>query len=55
MGGKFQWPSLSEVVQYRRNVRNIILRVIDASPLTLPVTMDSPWVSSLTSFTCFIS
>ena len=44
MGGKFQWPDLSIVVDYRRRVKELILRVIDETPLTLPITMDSPWV-----------
>ena len=44
MGGKFVWPSLAEVVEYRRRVKELILRVIDETPLEMPVTFDSPWV-----------
>lgn len=46
MGGSYKWPSVDEVVEYRCNVRNIILKVIADTPLQLPVTMDSPWVST---------
>ena len=45
MGGKFTWPRLSEVVNYRRNVKAAILKVIEDTPLKLPITKDSPWVS----------
>lgn len=44
-GGKFQWPSVKDVVEYRRQVKEMILNVIDTTTLTLPVTMDSPWWS----------
>lgn len=44
MGGSYQWPSVEETVQYRREVRQIILDIIDETPLELPVTMESKWV-----------
>ena len=44
MGGKFEWPALSDVVEYRRQVRKLVLDVIDRTPLSLPITQDSPWV-----------
>ena len=44
MGGKYKWPQLDDVVEYRRRVRQLILQLIDKTPLELPVTMDSPWV-----------
>ncbi|XP_059153171.1 hercynine oxygenase-like [Physella acuta] len=43
MGGSYKWPPVSEVVEYRRVVRNLILKVIDETTLELPITMDSPW------------
>nr|QTC10020.1 conA [Conus imperialis] len=43
MGGSYKWPSVEEIVEYRRNVRNIILKLIVDTPLQLPITMDSPW------------
>ncbi|XP_076463054.1 uncharacterized protein LOC143295308 [Babylonia areolata] len=43
MGGSYKWPSVEDVVEYRRNVRNIILKLIADTPLQLPITMDSPW------------
>ena len=45
MGGKFEWPGLDEVVEYRSTVRNMILELIENTPLSLPITMDSQWVS----------
>ena len=44
MGGKFQWPALDDVIEYRRKVRHLILDVIEKTQLELPITMDSPWV-----------
>nr|KAG5714088.1 hypothetical protein BaRGS_020416 [Batillaria attramentaria] len=43
MGGSYKWPSVDDVVEYRRNVRNIILKLINDTPLQLPIDMDSPW------------
>ena len=44
MGGSYKWPSVSEVLDYRRKVKEVILDVIDNAPLELPVTKDHPWV-----------
>ena len=44
MGGAFSWPSMPEVVEYRRQVREMILKIIDDTPLELPITKGSPWV-----------
>lgn len=44
MGGSYKWPSVDEVVAYRKEVRQIILQIIQDTPLKLPVTMNSPWV-----------
>ncbi|XP_025109666.1 ergothioneine biosynthesis protein 1-like isoform X2 [Pomacea canaliculata] len=43
MGGGYKWPSVDDVVEYRRNVRNIILKLIADTTLVLPITMDTPW------------
>lgn len=43
MGGTYQWPSLDKVIEYRRSVRNVILKVIQDTSLELPITMDSHW------------
>ncbi|XP_038650615.1 ergothioneine biosynthesis protein 1-like isoform X2 [Scyliorhinus canicula] len=43
MGGSFNWPRLSECVEYRRKVRAIVRKVIQETPLELPVTVDNPW------------
>ena len=44
MGGKFVWPSVSEVAEYRKIVRQVILNIIENTPLELPVTQESKWV-----------
>lgn len=44
MGGKFKWPSVDRVIEYRKNVKQLILKIIDDTPLELPVTHDSLWV-----------
>ncbi len=44
LGGAFQWPSLREVMEYRKQVSDVIVEVIDNAPLQLPVTFDHPWV-----------
>ena len=44
MGGSYEWPSLSDVMDYRKKVKEVILDVIDHAPLELPVTQDHPWV-----------
>ncbi|XP_070563489.1 uncharacterized protein [Ptychodera flava] len=43
MGGSFKWPSVKEVTDYRQKVRNLILKVIEDTPLELPINQDSPW------------
>ncbi|KAI8773997.1 meiotically up-regulated gene 158 protein [Biomphalaria glabrata] len=43
MGGSYKWPALHEVVEYRRTVRSIILKVIESTKLELPINMESPW------------
>ena len=45
MGGSFNWPSLDRILEYRREVRHLILDTIDSSPLQLPITWDSTWWS----------
>ncbi|GFO10818.1 5-histidylcysteine sulfoxide synthase [Plakobranchus ocellatus] len=43
MGGSYKWPSIKEVVEYRRKMRELILQVMTDMPLVLPITMESPW------------
>lgn len=43
LGGAFKWPSLEEVMKYRKQVSEVVLDVIDNAPLQLPVTMEHPW------------
>ncbi len=41
----YDWPSVSEVRQYRNEVRAIVENLIDTLPLTLPIDWDSPfWI-----------
>ena len=44
MGGALEWPTVVEVMEYRKQVRQIILDLIDNAPLDLPVTPDHQWV-----------
>ncbi|KAK3089792.1 hypothetical protein FSP39_006572 [Pinctada imbricata] len=43
MGGSYQWPTVEETVEYRRVVKNLVLKLIQDTPLELPITMESPW------------
>ena len=43
MGGSYNWPSVKEVMDYRRTVKNIIIKMIQDTPLVLPITKESPW------------
>lgn len=45
MGGSYQWPGLAEVLEYRRQVREVVIDVIENAPLEFPITQESPWVS----------
>ena len=39
------WPSVNEVREYRREVKRVVDELIDTTPLTLPITKDSPmWI-----------
>lgn len=44
MGGNYRWPSVEDVREFRLKVRELINKVIDRTPLELPVTWNSPWV-----------
>jgi len=44
-GNKFKWPSLDDVIDYRRRVRRLVCDVIDRCDIQLPVTIDSQLVS----------
>lgn len=43
MGGSFKWPTVVEVAEFRKKTRQVILDVIENTPLELPVTQDSQW------------
>ena len=44
MGGSYQWPSLADVLEYRRQVREVVIDVIKNAILKFPITQESPWV-----------
>ncbi|TVP60915.1 MAG: 5-histidylcysteine sulfoxide synthase [Halomonadaceae bacterium] len=39
----YAWPSVAEVLAYRRKVRATVLNLIDTLPLTLPIDWNSDW------------
>ncbi|RZU38422.1 5-histidylcysteine sulfoxide synthase/putative 4-mercaptohistidine N1-methyltransferase [Fluviicoccus keumensis] len=39
----YDWPSVAEVRDYRRQVRELVCAVIDHAPLTLPIGWEHPW------------
>jgi 5-histidylcysteine sulfoxide synthase/putative 4-mercaptohistidine N1-methyltranferase len=43
--GNYQWPSVEAVSEYRDQVKERVLNLIDEMPVALPITQDSPaWV-----------
>jgi len=41
----YSWPKVSEVREYREDVKALVLRLIDTLPLVLPISEDSPmWI-----------
>jgi hypothetical protein len=44
MGGDYKWPTVEQTKQFRAKVRELINKVIDRTPLTLPVNWKNPWV-----------
>jgi hypothetical protein len=47
MGGSYCWPTVERVKEFRLKVKELILKVIDRTPLELPVKWDSPMVNNL--------
>jgi hypothetical protein len=39
----YDWPSVSEVKAYRKQVRSLVSEVIQDTPLTLPINWQNPW------------
>ncbi|REH39092.1 5-histidylcysteine sulfoxide synthase/putative 4-mercaptohistidine N1-methyltransferase [Paraperlucidibaca baekdonensis] len=39
----YDWPTVAEVADYRKRVRQTVLSIIDNTPLTGPITWDHPW------------
>ena len=39
----YDWPSVAEVRDYRKEVRALVDRLISSIPLTLPIDWNSPW------------
>jgi 5-histidylcysteine sulfoxide synthase/putative 4-mercaptohistidine N1-methyltranferase len=40
---RYDWPSVAEVTDYRRQAREVVDRVIRETPFTLPITWDDPF------------
>ena len=49
MGGEYKWPTVDDVMDYRRTVRNLIIQMIQDTPLVLPINKESPWVGFIYS------
>eukprot|EP00731_Ephydatia_muelleri_P018195 Em0011g235a len=45
LGGAYKWPDLEDVLEYRKQVHDLVINVIDSAAPELPVTVDSPWWS----------
>ena len=52
MGGVYVWPNLSEVLEYRNQVMQVVIDVIDNSSIDIPVTQHSPWVLYIAKYIC---
>ncbi|MBI9032549.1 5-histidylcysteine sulfoxide synthase [bacterium] len=39
----YDWPSVSEITQFRLQVKDLVSSLIDTLPLELPIEWDSPW------------
>lgn len=39
----YQWPAVTEVMAYRRQVREVVGQLIQSAPLALPIGWDHPW------------
>lgn len=39
----YDWPTVAEVMAYRARVRDLVLKVIDHGPLSVPIGWDHPW------------
>lgn len=50
MGGSYKWPTVEQTRQFRAQVREFINKVIDRTPLKLPVNWDNPWVRILVDY-----
>jgi len=40
---RYNWPEVAQVRAYREAVKTTVLHLIDALPLSLPITEESPW------------
>lgn len=41
----YNWPTVSEVYDYRQKIKALVLNVIDTTPLEMPITADNPfWI-----------
>ena len=41
----YDWPTIKEVFEYREKVKEVVLDIIDSTPLTLPINWENPfWI-----------
>lgn len=43
----YDWPTPQQVLAYRQQVRELVLKIIDTAPLSLPIDWNHPWWSIL--------
>ena len=39
----YEWPTTQQVLAYRRQVKELVLNIIDHAPLSLPINWNHPW------------
>ena len=47
MGGAYKWPAIHDVLEYRAQVRELVIDIIENAPLQLPINQEHPWVSEV--------
>eukprot|EP00731_Ephydatia_muelleri_P028971 Em0020g615a len=45
LGGTYKWPALKDVLDYRKQVYELLINLINSASLEMPITMESQWWS----------
>eukprot|EP00731_Ephydatia_muelleri_P028966 Em0020g610a len=45
LGGAYKWPALKDVLDYRKQVYELLINLINSASLEMPITMESKWWS----------